>query len=351
MRRFILALALAFAAAFALPAIAAADDLFSVSGVHVDASAASASAAQLAAIAQGRPRAWQTLFRRLTRQQDWARQPQLDDTQLQRITRGFTIANERRSTTRYVADITYNFNADAVQHVLQAAAIAYTQFQAKRILVIPFAPNYARGSAWASALASPRFAGSVVPFAVPGGDALDQAAMNGLNFDTASWADVEPVASRIHATEAVLVLAAPNAGHMTVTLKRVGAGELPVKASVDLRMAQGGAASTYAAAADAAVHAIEDMWKTHTAVDFSQTGHLTADVRIASLAQWGALQTTLATVPNVAGISVLDMDIGEARISLSYLGTTDQLRTALAAQGIALTGHGGEWTLSSAAAP
>ena len=57
---------------------AAAQDLYTVSGVHVDASAASSAEALNVAIAQGRPKAWQILYRRLTRQQDWARQPALD---------------------------------------------------------------------------------------------------------------------------------------------------------------------------------------------------------------------------------------------------------------------------------
>lgn len=349
MRRFTLTFALA--AGFALSRPAVADDLFAVRGIHVDASAASASAAQLAAIAQGRPRAWATLYRRVTRAQDWPRQPQLDDVQLQRIIRGFEIHGEKRSTTRYVADMTYSFSPEGVQRVLQSAGIAYTQSQAKRILVVPFAPNFSRRSAWSAALASPRFAGSTVPFALPGGDALDQSTLGRLEFDSANWSDLEPAASRIHATEAVLVLAAPAAGHLTITLRRLGAGELPSKSSVDVAFVQGGAQTTYPNAADAAVRAIEEMWKAHAAVDFSQTGHLTADVRIASLGQWGTLQSAMVAVPNVSGVTVLAMDIGEARVSIAYLGTTDQLRAALSAQGIALTNRGGEWSLSASASP
>src|ERR1700759_3192277 len=104
--------------AFAMPPAA---DLYTVSGVHVDASAASSAEALNVAIAQGRPRAWQILYRRLTRQQDWTRQPALDAPGLVRISRGYTPANERRSTTRYVADITYMFNPEAVARTLRDA--------------------------------------------------------------------------------------------------------------------------------------------------------------------------------------------------------------------------------------
>jgi hypothetical protein len=342
---FSLAFALAVAAVLAISGPARADDLFTVNGIHVDASAASASAAQLTATAQGRPKAWSALFRRITRQQDWGRQPNLDDAALQRIIKTAFPRNERRSTTRYVADMTYQFSPDGVQRALQGVGIAFALFQAKKILVIPFAPGYARNTAWGAALASPRFAAAVVPFALPGGDALDNSALGGLGFDSASWADVEPAASRIHASEAVLVLAAPTPGHLTVTLRRIGQGEIPTKSSIDVPLLPGGPATTYPAAADAAMRGIEEMWKNKAAVDFSQTGRLTADLRVSTLSQWSSLQTQLATVPNVSGITVQAMDIGEARVSIAYLGSVDQLKDAMAAQGLMLSKSGGEWTV------
>src|SRR6201999_1087508 len=102
--------------------------------VHVDASGASSTEALNAAIAQGRSRAFQIVYRRLTRQADWTKQPALDAAGLLRISRGYNIANERRSTTRYVADVTYMFNPEAVARLLRSAGIAFTQGTAKRIL-------------------------------------------------------------------------------------------------------------------------------------------------------------------------------------------------------------------------
>ena len=104
-----------------------------------------------AALEQGRPKAWQILYRRLTRQQDWARQPDLDAAALVRISRGYTVANERRSTTRYVADVTYIFNPEAVARLLQGAGIAYTQGAARRILMVPMSPGFPAGSLGAGA--------------------------------------------------------------------------------------------------------------------------------------------------------------------------------------------------------
>src|SRR5580692_4146018 len=69
------------------------DTLYTVNGVHVDATGASSGEASNQAIAQGRAKAFQILFRRLTRQADWARQPPLDAASLLRLSRGTNITN------------------------------------------------------------------------------------------------------------------------------------------------------------------------------------------------------------------------------------------------------------------
>ena len=332
-----------FAAALLLAVPAAAQDsLYTVSGIHVDASGTSSTEALNAAIAQGRGKAFQILYRRLTRQADWTRQPALDSAALLRISRGYTIANERRSTTRYVADVTYMFNPDAVVRTLRAAQIAYSQAPAKRILVIPMSPGVSHGP-WSQALMSPAFQGSQVPFTVSGAE--DDASLAALNFDAATWSDVSSVAVKNHITEVGLVQAVYANGKMTVSIRRLGVGEQPAKTSVEVPMLQT-VGTTYPAAAQAAVHAIEDLWKTRSAIDFSQRGRLTADVRIANLAQWGEIQTALGTVGNVTGMTVTAMNMNYARVTLAYQGGLDQLREAMAGAGLSLTNRGGQWMLA-----
>jgi hypothetical protein len=349
MRRlhFSVAFALAIALVSFFPRSATADDIFAVSGIHVDASGPSASVAQGTAMAQGRPKAWAILYKRVTKQPDWGRQPNLDDAMLQRIIRTFTVKNEKRSTTRYVADVTYTFSPEGVGRVLQSSGIGYTQLQVKRILLVPMAPNYSSTSLWTAAFAGTRYSGSSVPFALPGGG--DQSTLGGLGFDAMNWVDVEPIASRVHSSEAVLVQVVPSPDHLTINLKRLGTGQLPTKTSFDVALQKGGAAGTYSMAADAAVHGVEEMWKTPPA--YGTPGHLIADVRISSLAQFGALQAQMAGVANVTGVNVVAMDIGEARVSVAYIGGAESLKDALAARGIYLTKNGGEWALSTSGTP
>ena len=325
----------------------AADPTYAVSGIHVDATAASASAAQAIAIDQGRPRAWSALYRRLAKPADWSRQPQLDGQALRGVARGYTVSNERRSTTRYVADVTYIFSPEAVARVLRGVSANYGGSLARRILVVPMYPTFTTGSDWSNAFLSPRFGGSQVPFTIPSGGSADVAALSHIQFDATNWADVELVAARIHATEAVLVLAIPIPGKIQLWLKRIGAAEMPTKMSLDVPLA-GSVAQTYPKAADAAVHAIEDMWRQKGPVDFTSKGNLTADVHISTLAQWSTIQSAMGMITNVREVSVIAMDIGLVRVSITYLGTAEQLHDALVPVGVSLTKDEAGWSIAYA---
>jgi hypothetical protein len=106
-------------------------------------------------------------------------------------------------------------------------------------------------------------------------------------------------------------------------------------------------AKAYASAADAAAGAIIDAWKARSAIDFGRRSKLVADVRIDSLSAWSALQQKLAAIPSVTDVSVMAMNIGEARIAISYVGTQDQFSDQLAQAGLELSGQDGAWMLST----
>jgi len=343
-------LALAFAALLPVVALAA-DPTFTVSGIHVDASAASAAAAQAIAIDQGRPKAWDILYKRVAKETDLAKEPKLDTLALRGLARGYTVSNERRSTRRYVADVTYIFSPEAVARVMRTIAPGYAVTQARRILLIPMAPTFNRESPWSSAFVSPRFAGSLVPFTVPSGGSPDVKELSRLQFDATNWADVELVAARIHATEAVIALAVPIPGKIQVWLKRIGIAELPTKVSYDVPLVQNSVALTYAAAADQAVHGIEDMWRQKAPVDLSVKSSLVADIRVSSPGQWSTILNAMGMIATVRDVSIVAMDIGMMRVSVSYLGTADQLRDALAPAGVALTKDETGWTIAYAPPP
>jgi hypothetical protein len=346
MRRLILCLVFCLSGLLPLAPVVADPDPYVVSGIAVDASSSSASQAQNIAIVSGRSRAWTTLLQRLTKAQDFSKIPVLDDTAITRMIRTYRFANERRSTTRYMADITYVFNADAVRHLLRTANIAYADMQARPILIIPMAPAYAPRSAWTSIWASPKYATGAAPLVLPAGDALDTAALSVLNFNTAAWQDVEPAASRARAAEAYLVWVSQGKGALTIKLKRLAATNSPPIPDVNVPIAPGlNGPKVYQGAADAAAAAIVEDWKLRSAIDFNRRSKLIAEVHINSLADWTQLLQKLATIPTITDVGVVAMNTGEARVAITYAGNPEQLHDLVAQANLDLSNDDGVWWL------
>jgi hypothetical protein len=173
----------------------------------------------------------------------------------------------------------------------------------------------------------------------------DLRAMASLNFDAAQWSDVAAAAGRARAAGAALVQAVYARGKITVNIRLLAPNQAPMKGGAEVPMT-GTVGTAYPAAAIAALAAIDDLWKARVTIDPSQRGRLTADMRIASLQQWAEAQAALSGVPQVTAVTLVAMDTGYARMVIAYNGSADQLREALGAAHLVLTGRGGQWTLA-----
>jgi hypothetical protein len=333
------------------PQARAADDAYTVSNIPVDASAQSEVVAQTRAINNGQARAWQTLYRRLTKQQDWAKQPTLDQVTLQRMIRSYQVSKERRSTTRFVASMTYVFNPDAVRRILRQTNVAYAEVAAKPLLIIPMSPGYTPRAPWTQAFADPHIAQGSVPIALPLGDSVDTSALGALQYGSATWQDVEPAASRVHATEAWLVLAEPGSGRITVKVRRLGTGKSADIPDVSVTIPpKTPPAQALEIAASAAAGAVVDSWKSHSVVDFGKKARVYASLHVDSLGDWSEMLKRLGATTNVTGVDVVAMDVGEAKVAISFVGSQDQLNDQLAHAGLSLASAGGQMWLSRTSA-
>ncbi|MEJ0042254.1 MAG: hypothetical protein WDM81_08570 [Rhizomicrobium sp.] len=156
---------------------------------------------------------------------------------LKRIARGFTVSHEKRSTTRYVADSHLHLQPrgggagddGCLAHTIASprrpphppdpdVADLHPQFGVEQRLLEPALRRQ--------------------PGALRGADrrGADVVALERLQFDSATWADVQLVAARIHASEAVLALAVPlTQGGTSTTDKMTGKVQICSSASASPR--------------------------------------------------------------------------------------------------------------------
>lgn len=129
---------LAFAL-IAISALAHAADPFTVAGIPVDATGDTPIEAQTLAIRDGQARAANILLERLTVEGERLSKgtaPVSKDNATKMI-RAMEIDNEKRSSTRYLGDITVAFNPSAMQAYLRQAGLTMISSQSRDRLILP----------------------------------------------------------------------------------------------------------------------------------------------------------------------------------------------------------------------
>jgi hypothetical protein len=349
LRKAVLAVAAAAALVFGLVGLASAQpaDLWTVTNVPVDATGASPSAAKEAALSKGRQRAWTEVYRRITPSAQWATQPPLTDAELEPMVKSFDIANEKHSSTRYLATVTYVFNPTAVRNALRRTGTQFSETKAKPVLVVALSgAAWAPETAWGKAWAVQAQRGRLVPVTVPRGDDQDRAALATVS-TAADWALVKPLADRYGASSVLVATAGKSGSGLSVNLTHIRPdGRTPRSGSYTPQGAEDELALATRAAGVIA-DSLQEDWKRTTSVDYGQQASLTASVAFNSLAEWIATKRGVESSKLVQVLAVEELNMRSARVRLDYVGKVDQLQTALSQTNLYLTSDAqGNWTLS-----
>jgi hypothetical protein len=342
---FAFAFMLAAAVGFSPAAIAA--DLWTVANVAVDGTANSPSAAKDAALAKGRMKAWTEIFRRLTPSTEWQSQPQLTDDVLEPMVKSFDIANEKHSSTRYLATVTYVFNAASVRDALRKSGIQFSESTAKPVLVVALTgAAWQPESSWGAAWSGQTRRGRLVPVAVPLGDAQDLAALATVS-TAADWGVVKPLADRYGAGSVLVAAQTKSANGIQVSMTHVRPDGRVPRAQAFARQGTEDETQLAARAASAIADALQEDWKRTTSVDFGSQASLSVMVPFRTLPEWVAMRKVLDSTKLIQRAAVEEMNMSVARVRLDYVGKLDQLQTALAQSNIYLAADDkGQWTLS-----
>lgn len=311
------------------PAAPAVLDLYTVPNIRVDATAESAQTARDAAMAQGRPQAWTQIYRRLTPQAMWARQPRLSDAQLFRLIRSFEVAGERRSTTRYLADVTFHFNPVTVRQTLRQAGISFTETRSRPALVIPLVDDarFDPMGMWAAAWNADTQRQGLVPMMLPDADAENEEVLSRPDLAQADWASLEPITQRYSPSMVVVAIASAD-GRSVRSIEISPAGRTPSSFAF--------AQPNFSALADAVTDKVAESWKTRSSVDYATRARLVADVQFNSLEEWSRIRAQLGAVRAVSDFEVVGLARNEAEVDLAYFGRVEQLRDAMAQQNLSL---------------
>ena len=330
-------------------------DVYVAETVPVDVTAGSVGEARDRGLTQGRIAGFRRILERIVAREDLARVPQLNADQIIEMVRDFSIANERSSAVRYLADLTVRFNPNAIRQLLRSAGVPFTETVSRPLVVVPVmqsggAPSL-WGSVWHDTWVRAEPDGGLLPLIVPTGDAAD-AAVTAAQAVGKNTAALLALAERHQAAGALVVVAEVEGnGPIAMTITEIRADSQPMELSLTHTGASGQAApEVLAGAVQTAVSAAADSWRRRNRVSFGVKSQMTALVPVTDLKDWLAIRARLSNVALVDQVDVQAITRDRVQVTIHFAGEEEQLRLAMGQHNLSFTQQNGVWVLEDARA-
>ncbi len=299
-----------------------ASDPFTVGGINVDATAATAIEAQTKAIQNGQLRAATVLINRMTLESERAANPLPDLTaeMVGRMIRALEVGQERRSANRYLGEITVAFNPSQVQQFLRDNELTLINSQARERLVLVREGGLRGSGPLQAAFSDPRLSYALTP--LQAGSAEDASVLSGVPSD----AELKSIASKYGLNQILLVEARDGSLSGTIT-----------DISLDTGNRQTYSVSNAASAADFAdrlVAQLESDWKQASSIGTGEMITTPVSVLYQSHMDWITLQDAINTSAQIKGARLDALSKDGALMTISYGGDIDRLATELRFKGV-----------------
>ncbi len=358
-------------ALFAGPA-GAANKVYTVGNYPVEARAGDAVAAKSKAIAEGQKAAFRSLLKRIVPVTAYARLKKIANANVANLVDGTAVRSERNSSTEYIANLDFTFNADAVKTLLLRENIPLVDTQAAVTTVVPvwhvpagaaLPPGLANGAkTWGDAWRGLDTANAVAPVKIVAakGDVLPETLQRLADGDRSM---LRTFASSYGGDDQLVVaIATPDAATKRLNVMLIGTDAVEgVTWKHAYRIDPTDASYTVELASVVSLKVLEGRYK---AVSMLRAGYggggapapgpLSADpsgshqfnVEFNNMAEWQAISRKLSGTPGIQDLDVAGLSNRGARVILRYPGSMAALADALSRQGLSLRNNGQSWTLS-----
>ena len=316
---------------------AEAADPFTVAGVPVDATGPSAIAAMTTARENGRVRAAQALIDRLTLPEERESKSLIPLTKesVAPLIRSISMANEKRSASRYLGDMTVAFTPSLIQQYLVDNGLTMISNQSRPRLVLPVLDGTPlwTDNGWSAAWQSGIYEHALTPVKAIAKSQGDPSLIDEIG---ASAIDMRALvrAGQRYGLNQILVAEARTSGSgvkVKVTDVAIDTGQTRKLGTVSGRDFKSAAASV--------VSLLETDWKETSVSNSNNAAQMTVSVLYRSHDEWLNLQDAIngSTQIQDARLDALSKD--GALMTLTYAGDIARLENELSFKGVEIKNH------------
>ena len=326
------------------------NELYTVEGVEVDATASNALEAKDKAFGEAQIKAYEILSQRMVDETDVKAVATPDLSVISSMINDFEVTKEELSSVQYLGTYTFRFNERAVGRHFSVQGVQYTDVGSKPVLMLPFYQTgersvlWSHGNKWMQAWNRAQNLRGAVPVVLPLGDLDDVSDIGDDEALSYRAGGLSKILDRYQATEAVIAIAVPDqrmvsslnaggqglAGSISVHLYRTDRSrpEYVKEITVTAKLSQ-----TINSLLEEAVNKVnaelQRDWKVKTMVRPNQQNRMQVKVSFATMDEWIRTQRALKRVSGVNEVLLKSLSSKTALVDIIFEGTEQRLRLAL----------------------
>lgn len=339
---------------FAAPA---GDRVFTVANYPVEARAKDAVTAKDMAMTDGQQAAFRSLLKRIVPVTAYDRLKRVSGVKAANLVDGVSVRSESNSSTEYIANLDFSFQADGVRTILRREGVPFVDTQAGEITLVLVVRDGAQSipqavQSWTGAWKSLDLAHTLTPLKLE--PLKPEVHADTIKMLTDGGGGADRVLKGEYKVERLLLAVADfdsSGRKLTVTL----AGEDavgPINWKRAYRMAPADHVYALELAAVVGLGVLEGRWKAVQAasrggVDSLASGGAPVSLQVVftSLGQWNDIRGQLLETEGVENVRIDGVSARSADVSLEYPGGVERLVDAMSARGLQLGNEGGVWIL------
>ena len=326
-----------------------AGNVFQVDRIKVDVSATSTTLARSTALQQGQARALSIAMRRLAKQEEWEKLPDIRTLDIENMVEVLRISDEKTGPTRYLATLSIQFKAAPLRDLLRSYGVAVTEVQSKPALLLPVLEDLQGLQAWGEHWWQTSWRdfdidNNPAPLLLPLGGLDDSLIANAEDILIGDPAKLQMLNDR-YGTQTVIVAhaLADVEGQLGVTAYIFGEEE----SDVIVRTYRTGEPheDMGRVAIDEIASALAERWKQVAAVASDEKQILRVRADYPSLKEWTRLLSRLNEAKLVREVTIVELAKSYAYLDLAYIGSVTQLGGNLGQRGLMLVEGEAGWTV------
>ncbi len=320
-------------------------DMYLVRDIPVDVTDENATIAREKAIMEAQERGFYKLLERLTVPSDMKDLPVLTTDDMLNLVQDYSVADEKTSSVRYIADVSVQFNPRAIQTFFQEYHVPYITSSADKSLIIPLyrADVYDRpvvwDNPWVSVWQNDPQNSDLVPVVVPMGDADDKIVVSDDTVADEMHLDMAPLYKKYQALSALVIEAVvyKDMHQVYVTVRpfqneRSYMGVIrfyePIDAPIETVLVR---------AKNRIFPLLEQKWREQNAVRFDNPSSLVTIVPIQNLGEWIAIRGRLDKIKLIKQYVVKAVRKDQAQIEIFFAGELTPFLKTVQREGLFLS--------------